>query len=311
MLACHPDCDAIQLMRAAQVVRKENFGSSFSFDGSFQENCRQEAVPQSLLALVNMILDGANIKLQTQQVHTTRKPALAISQLVVFNSVKHPRNADSSSSARHSRCRETPLPLYLAFKIHEITRNRGLVDALFNLGLCVSYDRLLQLLTDIVNGVCQCFKEEDVVCPARLRLELFTTAVVDSIDHSSTAKESFHGTVISLMQHPSHTRGGTDQGIQVICQGSSSIKSVTHLPSAYTIVSPACIKTKDFCVPERFVVLMYDRTSECIEVNEDRKHLFTQKCKALENIHPTQNAQQQHIKRACYQANCWNQAIGT
>ena len=107
MMASYHDSDAIHLMRAAQVVHKEIFDSSFSFDGSFQENCQQEAVPPSLLALVNMILEGRNIKHQTQLAHTTTtKPALAISQLLVFNSVKHARNVDSSSSARHNRSRE-------------------------------------------------------------------------------------------------------------------------------------------------------------------------------------------------------------
>ena len=74
MVASYHDDDAIHLMRAAQVVRKEFFDSSFSFDGSFQENCQQEAVPSSLLALVNMILEGANIKHRTQT--TTTKPGL-------------------------------------------------------------------------------------------------------------------------------------------------------------------------------------------------------------------------------------------
>ena len=60
---------------------------------------------------------------------------------------------------------------------------------------------------------------------------------------------------------------------------------------------------------ERFVVLMYDRTSDIIEVNEARKYLFTQKSRSIENIPPTQAALTQHIKRASYQANCWNQAL--
>ena len=60
---------------------------------------------------------------------------------------------------------------------------------------------------------------------------------------------------------------------------------------------------------ERFVVLMYDQTSECMEVNDARKRLFTQKSRNLENIPPTQAALKQHIKRTCYQANGWNQAL--
>ena len=52
---------------------------------------------------------------------------------------------------------------------------------------------------------------------------------------------------------------------------------------------------------ERFVVLMYDRTSETTEVNEARKQLFTQKSRALENMPPTKAALEQHIRRATYQ----------
>ena len=60
------DSDAMHLARAAQVVRKEMFEKKFSFDGSFKQSSQQNAVPQSLLALVNMILDSPNMKHQTQ-----------------------------------------------------------------------------------------------------------------------------------------------------------------------------------------------------------------------------------------------------
>ena len=95
------------------------------------------------------------------------------------------------------------------------------------------------------------FRMEDVVCPPMLRQGLFTTEAVDNIDHnpsSATAKDSFHGTGISLMQHPSHTHSGTDRGVPVIGQGSFT-KSVTLLPSAYTIFPPAAFKTKEFTAP--------------------------------------------------------------
>ena len=60
---------------------------------------------------------------------------------------------------------------------------------------------------------------------------------------------------------------------------------------------------------ERFVVLMYDRTSECLEVNEARKQLFKQKSRTLETIPTTKAALEQHIKRASYQAPCWSQTL--
>lgn len=249
--ACDHDSDAMHLVRAAQLVRREMFETRFSFDGSFQPDCQKDAVPPSLLALVNMILDGANIKHQSELVQTsTTTAALAISQLLTFNSVKHGRE-DSSGCVRHNRSRETPLPLYLSMKIHAATRSRGLVDTLHSLGMCVSYDRLLQLTSDIADGVCQRFSIEDAVCPSKLRQGLFTTAAVDNIDHnpsSATAKDSFHGTGISLIQHPSHTHAGLDRGVPVLNQDRPS-KSIAHLPSAYTSVPPAALKTKNFTAP--------------------------------------------------------------
>lgn len=83
------------------------------------------------------------------------------------------------------------------------TRSRSLIDTMFNLGLCVSYNRLLELTTHIAN-----IYYEDIVCPSKLRHDLFTTAAVDIIDYnpsSTTAKESFHGTGISIIQHPTAT----------------------------------------------------------------------------------------------------------
>lgn len=52
MMAYYHDSDAMHLMQATQVVHKEIFELSFSFDGLLREKCQQEALPQSLLALV-------------------------------------------------------------------------------------------------------------------------------------------------------------------------------------------------------------------------------------------------------------------
>ena len=66
---------------------------------------------------------------------------------------------------RHSSERETPTPIYVALKIHTITRSRNLIDALFNRGMCISYDRLLNLTSDISNTVCEQYRVDGFVCP--------------------------------------------------------------------------------------------------------------------------------------------------
>ena len=50
---------------------------------------------------------------------------------------------------------------------------------------------------------------------------------------------------------------------------------------------------------ERFVVLLYHRTSNCSDVNSCRRELFC-KGRAIDNIPPTQGALFQHVKRAAY-----------
>lgn len=61
---------------------------------------------------------------------------------------------------------------------------------------------------------------------------------------------------------------------------------------------------------ERFVVVMYLRTSTLSRVNEARKELFTQCARTIDNVPPTQAAVLQHVKRAVYQAGyVWAKAL--
>ena len=74
--------------------------------------------------------------------------------------------------------------------------------------------------------------------------------------------------------------------------------------------TPECISDKTMEVLERFVVLMYDRTSELSKVNEARQHLFSRKGRSLQNIPPTQDALQQHTKHCVYQGGfVWGQCL--
>ena len=60
---------------------------------------------------------------------------------------------------------------------------------------------------------------------------------------------------------------------------------------------------------ERFIILIFDRTSTCTKVDQCRQNLFTKKGRSIENIPPTCAALYQHIIRSVYQAGyVWNQA---
>ena len=83
-----------------------------------------------------------------------------------------------------------------------------------------------------------------------------------------------------------------------------AIKAFEEFPLMQAETSDMAMETL-----ERFVVLLYDRTSDIMNVNDSRKHLFTQKTRSLENLPPTQEVLKQHIKRARYQSICWKKAL--
>lgn len=73
---------------------------------------------------------------------------------------------------------------------------------------------------------------------------------------------------------------------------------------------PTEIPDTCFAAIERYVVLLYDRTSSSHEVNSTRKKLFAEKGRTLESIPPTRDALLQHIKRAAYQSgHVWGQCL--
>jgi hypothetical protein len=251
------DAEAVHLAKTASIIRRELLKSQPKFNGSFDQHCQRQAVPASLLALVSMILEGSSIKKEKSDENEklARTAALTISQLLIFNAINRKRATQSSEESvpsRHSIKRETPLPLYLGLVIHAETRKKQLVDKFYRLGLSVSYDRVLQVSTDLGNGVCALYEEEGVVCPPKLRRALFTTGNVDNIDHntsSRTAKDSFHGTAITLTQHPTEDTNGIDRNSVLLDPEAPKTKVLSQLPESYTDVQPVAVDAKK----DRFV----------------------------------------------------------
>ena len=73
---------------------------------------------------------------------------------------------------------------------------------------------------------------------------------------------------------------------------------------------PSAVKDSDLQALEKFVVLMYDRSSDVTTVNEARLDLFARKQRQYDLIPPTQAALKEHAKRASYEAGyVWGQAL--
>ena len=112
----------------------------------------------------------------------------------------------------------------------------------------------MQISADLGKSVSAQFEADGVVCPSKLKKSLYTSGSVDNIDHnprSRTAKDSFHGTAISLTEHPTNDFDGIARNRVLINADLPKSKTVLNLPEAYTGIQPY-IETepkKDYFVP--------------------------------------------------------------
>ena len=250
--ACVRDYDdeAICLTKAANIVRREMLKLQATFTGSFDVNCQVKSVPQSLLALVAMILDGPNI--ESQGCDGVTQATASLAQLLQYNTST--RRRPGSTGAYHCKERQTPLPVYLGLIVHAKTRKRDLVETLFDLRLSVSYDRVMEISTTIGNHVCEQYHRDQVVCPPNLREGLFTSSAIDNIDHNTSSTTAtcatLHGTGISLFQHPKNHGEGCEHREHGILAQKSKTKTLSELPQSYTNVRPLVLTKKDAPIPK-------------------------------------------------------------
>ena len=242
------DTEAIDMMHTAKLIRNKLFKSKYCFNGSISSDCMQENIPPILISLIGMIWSGPS------QCHTIdNTAALSIAQLIVFNSVRNCRknakmvdNACATYVVRHSKDKETSLPIYIGVMLHSATRKKKFVDRFFYLGLSVSYERVMQLSNSMANSICKEYEGEQLVCPRNMQHNTFTVSAVDNIDHkpsSKTARSSFHGTAISLFQFPNRDSCISDKIPSFSIDDSDITSKLLTLPSVYTEVTPCILPT--------------------------------------------------------------------
>ena len=231
--------EAIHLAKAAGIIRRDMLHQTSNFSSSFHDTYIEQAIPPSLLQCVCMIEHGADIKSQLQ--HGASKSDLSISQLLQYNCFA--KYKEGTDVHRHSNDREPPFAVYRGLYVFAKTRKRQIVEMLHENGLSISYDRVLEISAQLGEVVVAQYVEDGVICPPVLRKQLFTTAAVDNIDHNptaTTAQPSFHGTSVSIFQHPSTENAG-DEREPLKLESEMKVKKVPELPEAYTNIRPAYI----------------------------------------------------------------------
>lgn len=100
---------------------------------------------------------------------------------------------------------------FTSANIHALTLCKRLITELYQLGLSVSYDRLMEIEDWLATAVSKHFKEDGCVSLICLRKGLFSVEALDNLDNnasSTTATSSSHGTGISVFQLPTECHPG-------------------------------------------------------------------------------------------------------
>lgn len=261
--------DAKILAKASAIIRKDMFEfDGFTFSGSFEEQCQEKSVPASLKCLISMILNGVSIENNAQD----SQACLSVCQTIFFNSKARARGESKTGQKRHKRTREPPLPLFIGFNIHAMTRSKTLIAKLYQLGLSVSYQRIMELEEMLARSVSERFAADDCVVPACLRKGIFTIGALDNLDHnpsSTTASSSFHGTGISIFQLPMENNPGQTRPPLVLPPNGT-----THtLPEKYANVHPVEFNTSSVSVP---VSQMKEIEESCLAFEKMKEERWVQ-----------------------------------
>ena len=113
-------------------------------------------MPKSLLQLISSLIDG------TYASNDYSQEVVIVAQLITSHASRSRRKRvpdflsevlDKLVACRHSKNRETPIMLYNSLNIDMTNRSRKLLDHFFHLGICVSYDRVLEITKNIYENL--------------------------------------------------------------------------------------------------------------------------------------------------------------
>ena len=188
--------EAQKIVEVGLLLRKHILLPRTPFSGKFSASCLNDSVPNSLLTLIRVLLEGAGgIGVEEQARVTARmRVALTISQLLISNSDKEISEAQQLYQIKE---RETPFLLYMSLVLNSSGRHKKLITNLHKAGIAVSHDRTLGVGKKLAQAVSEQFRRQKVVVPVNCKRGVFTVGTTDNIDKSG--RHDMHGTSITLI----------------------------------------------------------------------------------------------------------------
>ena len=144
-----PDEFFIALRKIVLAIRKEVFKQKNNFTNDLNFNKQNESIPKRLLFLKNRLIDDFN-----RDVVNVSQEHLTAAQIIFFNATQRTKaKGDHTLVRRLKKCQETRLLVYNTLKIYSTCRSRNIIDDFSNIGICISYDRILELTQNVYENL--------------------------------------------------------------------------------------------------------------------------------------------------------------
>ena len=224
----------IQSIRTiVQPFRDDIFKHKNSFDGYLLDKNQDEYISPFLFSLASMLVDG-QINIEGKCSQTT----LTVAGLINYNirTIKMSRITNLDNN-HHDKEKETSISIYVGLKLYSTVRSRTLIDCLFQLGICMSYDKILSITKSLYEALHTIFGHYKIFLPTNLKKCYFTVSAKDHIDKNARAnlvQSHFHGTGILLLQLLDHENQGESLDCHGFIDAVYNIKKLAPLSAEYT-----------------------------------------------------------------------------
>ena len=284
-----------------QPIREDIFKRKNSFCGTLNESSQVDCVSPFLLSLMSMLIDGeVNLEGKCSQA------VLTVAGLVTHNARKLRKPTGQLLNRRHHKKeRETPISIYTGLKLYSTVRSRSIIDQLFNLGICISYPRILSITKSLYESLRITFATHGLFLPAHLKQGCFVVLVKDNIDKNAAAnliKSHYHGTSISLLQFPDCEGDGEELQSHEFVDATYNLKKLCPLPAEYTCPTKVYRPSEAFfaplCTYNFEDIVSFDELEKARTKEHEWAFTFStlaDNCKAWAQYHSSESDASKHV----------------
>ena len=173
----------------------------WKFNGSFDDF----KIPKSLATLLEWVLVGPSSSFTNKSLKkTTTKYNINNIAQIMMTSTKSRKQVTQNTESPYKDTVETPFAVGLGILVYKETRNKKMIEYLSDLGLSISYKKVMKIENGLGNMIVEKQNSnEGVYIPDNLTQNSCLHFAIDNIDFendTANGKGEFHGTTTVIFQ---------------------------------------------------------------------------------------------------------------